>query len=357
MPAVSRGLLAILLLVLPCAAAAQPAAVHPEPPAAPRPAGLSRWIDAQAAAIAVRYRRIETSGGQVSSSEVQESVALRGRFKFDAEGRVALTAGVATGGGLTSGWNSTGVGTGEFSGRVWLKQLFLSVTPLQGVEVEYGGLSAVRGEATEVTHLDNDTYLVGQRLVVRRPGSLWIDEAAVTLAYLGDATNPSFLRRTHRLSEVNYHQYLAGKKLGRYARVSVEYGRYRAVGTVRGAVVLRWPRLRVIDLARFEQYRRMGPAPGNGFGVHVEKRLGRRWVLAGGFADIDRAAQVQNGDRYLRGRHLYSLTTVSLGHGVSASVYLTHSVATRFAIPNRFRGEAVLGYNALPLVRRLLGGA
>ncbi len=338
---------------------AQQLSASGQPPAAPvqeaAPSGPARWLDLQAVNLAARYRRIETSAGVVASDEVQDTFALRARFKVDEAGRLTANLGVGTGGGTTSGWNSTGIGSGQFSNTLAARQLYAAVTPLHGLMIEYGGLAAVRGETTEVTNFDNDTYLVGGRVSVRRPDTIWLDEATVSLVYLGDPLTPSVFRRLHRLSEVNYRQYLVAKSIGRGIGLSAEYDRYLGNGTIRTAVTARSTALRVIDMLRFEQYSRLGEGGASGFGLYGEKRVVARLVLSGGYADIDPSPVIANGDRYLRGRRLYTLNTLRVTADMSVAVYFTQAVATDFPIANRRRGEIVVSYNALGAVQRAIG--
>lgn len=326
-----------------------PAAVAQQPAGAPAQAqatGVGRWCEPQAANFALRYRRIETSQGLITSNEAQDSVLLRARFKFDAAARFTLNAGVATGSTLASGWNSTGLGTGEFSGQLSLKQLYLAAAPLRGMTFEFGGLSAVRGETTEITNLDNDTYLVGERMNLKRPALVWLDDLAVTFAYLGDPSMPGFFRRYRRLSETNYRQYLAAKRVHKRVAVSAEYDRYLAVGTVRSGVSVQLRELRLVDVVRFELYHRMGASPGNGFDLSAEKAVKPRVLLTGGIADIDAQSQIQNGDRYMKGKRVHALGTIRIARGLSAALYFTRAIDTAFPIPNHVRSEVVVAYSA-----------
>jgi hypothetical protein len=350
----------LALFVSMCLASVSPSALAQQAPtgtprASSEPSAAARWFEPQTVNLSLRYRVIQTSAGVVSANEVQDSVALRGKFKFDPAGRFSLTAGVATGSGLTSGWNSTGWGSGTYAGTLSFKQLYLGVSPLKGVDVEYGGLYATRGETTEVTNLDNDTYLVGGRVSVKRPKELWLDEMTVSLAYLGDAATPSVFGRLHRLGRSNYRQYLVAKKVTKALGLSGEYDRYLGTGTVRAGVSVRSPKMRIIDMVRFEGYRRTGPAAATGFGLHAEKAWARRVLVTGGYADIDPRSQIQNGDRYLRGKRFYTLATFGITRDLAASMYLTRSVNTTFAIPTRLRYEFLLTYNGLRLVRELVG--
>ncbi|MGH9903295.1 MAG: hypothetical protein ACRD68_15930, partial [Pyrinomonadaceae bacterium] len=144
---------------------------------------VCRWFELQTAVISGRYRFVENSSGVTTADQLQHAETFKGRFKFDAEGRYTVNALVGSGSGFTSSWNNTGLGTGRGSTNLYLKQLYFAAKPVRGVEVQYGGIGLLRGESTEITSYDNDGYLVGQRLSVKRPKEVFFDEIAVTYAY------------------------------------------------------------------------------------------------------------------------------------------------------------------------------
>jgi hypothetical protein len=94
----------------------------------------------------------------------------------------------------------------------------------QGVHDAQRCPTVVRGESTEITGYDNDAYLTGQRVSVKRPKDLFFDEVSVTFAYLGDLTTPSITNRYHRLDEVNYRHLLASKKATSWLASSMPSG-------------------------------------------------------------------------------------------------------------------------------------
>jgi hypothetical protein len=336
-------------------AAPGPAGQAAAPPAAaPAPAGPWRWFDLQAATLATRYRGLEPSTGDWTARQQQTAMNFKPRFKFDRGARLTLTGLLATGQIITSCWNATGIGTGDFTAVVNLRQLYLTATPVKGVDAEYGGIGVVRGESTEITNYDNDIYLVGERVTVRRPSWIWLDEATVTVAYLGDFNTPNFLRRTGRLSETNYQQYLGAKKIGKRAGTSLEYARYLGVGTLRAAGTVKVPEARVVGAVRVEYYERFGAKPGRGFAAVGERTLGKRVTVSGGYDDVDRDNPPLNGDRYLRGQRLFVLATVKLPWDLSTAVYYTHAFDTDYLVVNHQRVELVLTYNLLAGLRRVM---
>ncbi len=156
--------------------------------------GLKRWVDFQTGTVAARYRYIETSTGVVASNHLQGQTVVKGRFKFDRGARFSVNALAASGSAFTVGWNNTGWGTGDRSWKFSVKHLFVAVVPVKGVEAALGSFAPVRGESTEITTFDNDAYLMGERVTVKRPKDLYFDEIGFTSAYLGDVLDTQRLR-------------------------------------------------------------------------------------------------------------------------------------------------------------------
>jgi hypothetical protein len=340
-------------------AAARASADEPQKPA-PVPAAapsvkttIQRWFDVQTASFLARYRRVESSAGIVMSNHLQDSIALKARFKFDAKGRYSINAGIATGTSFTGGWNNTGLGTGgDRVTNLYLKQLFLAAAPVKGVELTYGGLTVVRGESTEITSYDNDGYVTGERVSVKRPKQLYFDEIAFTNGYLGDVNAPGFTDRYSRLDEFNYRHALVAKRFTKWLGVSGDYTRLSGVGTVRAAFTAKTRRARIVDLVRYEQYRRTGPAPAFGFAAYGEKTVVPRASVGVGYADIDAKYGGLNADRFNKGRRMFEQSTVKITRDLSASLFVTQAVHNAFAVSNRERVDVVVTYNALGAFQR-----
>ena len=56
---------------------------------------------------------------------------------------------------------------------------------MKGLELQYGGLYLNRGEADEWVTYDTDGYLAGERVSLKRPKELYLDEITVTRAAIG----------------------------------------------------------------------------------------------------------------------------------------------------------------------------
>jgi hypothetical protein len=341
-----------VLIVLGVLSLDQAAAQPPAPNVQPGQTKISRWLELETATVTTRYRYIESSRGEVLANQDQYQDILRGRFKFDSRGRYSIFAGISTGTSFIGGWDSAGWGTGDAVTNHYLKQLGFSAAPLHGVELQYGGLYVLRGEATEITTYDNDAYIVGQRLRLKRPKELFFDEISVTYGYLGDVALPNLNKRFHRLKQSNYHQWLVTKSIGSRAAVSAGYSFQDGIETLRQAVRLRTPELRLLDLVRFEDYERTDVHPDYGFAVTGEKSLHRRLTVGGGYADIDRNYGGLNGDRWMSGRRLYATAAFVLCPEFTVSAFLTHAVKTGFPISNATRIEVLFSYNLLESLRR-----
>jgi hypothetical protein len=316
---------------------------------------LTRWLDLQTATVALRFRDIHTNAGVTTSSQLQDQEQFKVRFKFDAQGRFGVNAGVFTGGTFTAGWNNTGVGAGPRDYNLSVKQLFVDAQPVAGVTGSVGSLYFWRGEATEITTFDNDGYLTGERLSIKRPRELFFDELLVTRAYVGDINTPSVFRRSNRIGDANYWQYAIAKTLGRRAGASLEYDVYNHAEIVRGAVRTSVParlRLKVVDTVRLEGYRRVNQIAAGGLAVSGEKAVTKRVTLAAGYGTVDPHVGALNGERYGLGRHLFSNGTLAVSPEFSFGYYVARGIANDFRVPIGTRIEIIGTYNLLKRLQR-----
>jgi hypothetical protein len=335
------------------AAKTEPAAAKAEP-AKPKdaPSGFSRWFELQAASLGLRYRSTDDDSGTTTFDGMQHKENVKARFKFDAEGKYSVNAGLASGNSFTGSWNNTGVGTGSPFTNVYLKQLYFAAKPVRGVELQYGGLGFLRGEGTEITTYDEDGYIVGQRVTVKRPENLFFDEVSVTYGYLGDLTKPSVTKRFGRLDESNYHQFLVSKKAGKRAVVSADYTMQSGVETLRQAVSVKVGELRVVDSVRFENYQRVDVKPDYGFAVTAEKAVVERVTVAAGYASIDPNYGGLNADRFNKGNRVFAGGNVTITPELSVSLFAQRAVGNDVFISNRSRFDAILNFNVLKAFQR-----
>ncbi len=318
----------------------------------PEPGRLARWFELQSATVGFRYRLVENSLGETTLNQGQHKEAFKARLRFDPQGRLTLNAFVTTGGGATSSWNDTGWGTGEFSANLHLTQLFLAARPVKGLEIQYGGITAVRGRSTEITTYDNDNYMMGARLTITRPERLFFDEVSITYSHLGDVRTPNINKRFHRLTESNYHQFLVAKQVHDRVGVSFDYTFHEGRETLRQGVVLKLPESRVVDTLIFEGYERVDVQRDFGFALHGEKAVHPRLRLGGGYADIDRYYGGLNADRFDKGRRLFLVATVPVMPNLSLETFVQRGVANDFPISNRLRLDVIISYNLVPALRR-----
>jgi hypothetical protein len=314
---------------------------------------LARWLEVQTATLVTRYRLVVDSRGVTTTNQLQYQDNFRARLKLANGGRYSINAGIFTGNGFISGWNNTGLGSGDAASNHYLKQLFFSAKPFRGIEVEFGGLGILRGESTEITTYDNDGYLMGERVSVERPKDLFFDEISVTYAYLGDTLRPNINKRFNRLKKSNYHHFLVRKSLGARAAVSVDYAFQSGTDTMREAIKINARELHVVDFVRFENYQRTDVRADYGFSVYGEKAINKRIVVGVGYADIDRYYGGLNADRFLSGRRYYSTGTLVITSDLRVSAFYHHAVATDYAIPNKSRLDIVLAYDLLSSLKRM----
>lgn len=340
----------------PSVATATPAAQVPATrpaPAPQKPTLIShRWLDAQTLTFATRYRYVDTSAGVVTANQLQHSETVKVRFTFDKAGRYAVVAGLGTGTSFTGGWNNAGLGTpNDLLWTMSLKQLYLSATPVKGLEAQYGGLSFVRGEGTEITGYDNDAYLAGERVTVKRPDLIVFDEVSGTMGYLGDLSTLNFLRRYERMSETNYYQLLIAKKFGKAIGVSGDMTSLSGVSTLRSAFSVKAPKVLGVDLLRAEAYHRFGKEA-NGYAISGEKAFTKRLTLGLGTADIDMAYGGLNADRFNKGQRWFMNGSLTVFPELSLLTFYQRAFSNDLPVSNRSRLDVILQFNALKALQR-----
>jgi hypothetical protein len=330
---------------------------------------ITRWLELQQAQLSLRFREVKTSAGATNASHVQDLESFKLRFKFDATGQYGLNAGLFSGSNFSGGWNTTGPGTGEATHDFHVKQLFFDAQPVKGLSGQIGSLYFWRGESTEITTFDNDGYLSGERISVKRPKELYFDEILFTQGYIGDLTTPNVFDRANRLDTVNYRQFAVAKAFAKRAGVSAEFTTQDILATgvpntsnlkqpsftsdwLRVGARLSTPELKAIDTVRFESYRRWNKNNAGGFSLSGDHAFTKRFTASLGYATIDRLYGGLNGDRYGLGRRVFSAGSYTLTPEFTLGYYITRAFANDFSIPNRTRAEVILGYNLLKTLQR-----
>lgn len=289
-------------------------------------AAFTRWIDVKTAVISSEYRSIENGMDVKTHSQALQKDNYHARVKLTANGDYSVVTASATGTSFTASWNTTGIGTGDAVTNRYMKQLFFSAKPVKGLELQYGGLGLVRGKSSEITSYDNDGYVEGGRIIVKRPDQLGLDEVAVTYAYIGDTTQPNVFRRLHRLGGSNYHQFLAVKKLSNQVSVSGDYTFAAGTETLRQAVQVNLPAGSAIDGARFEVYERLDVRKAEGFAASVEKKYLKRLNVTAGYASIDPNYGSLNSNRFYSGNKVYGMAEFAVTPEVSAQFFIAQAV-------------------------------
>jgi hypothetical protein len=325
--------------------------------AASRPlkAVIARWLDLQTATLNLRYRYVDTSAGVVTTNQLQHREALRGRVKFDAGGQYALNFGLFTGVRFSSGWDNTGWGINDAQKNIAFKALFASAQPWKGVEGQLGGLYIIKGESTELTTYDEDGYITGERITIRRPDVLFLDEVSVTSAYFVGGTGPANIpisKRLPHIDEQNYQQYLLDKKIGKRVAASLDYTRESGRTTWRQAINLKMPEAKALDSAIVEVYQRTHVNPDRGFAVTLEKAITRKLTVNGGYASIDPRYGPLNADRFNIGNRAFVMTTYNFSPQLLASFFITTAVGENGVLPQRTLSNTVVTYNLLPILRQ-----
>lgn len=308
----------------------------------------SRWLELSKFGFAARYMHVANSAPVTTVTQLQHRQDVAGRFKFDARGKVSLNFWLNSGRRFTAGWNETAAGPRRGNVNLYLKHLFLAVQPIIGVEVQYGGFDFLRGQHTEITTYNNDGYLTGQRLILKRPQELFFDEVAVTYGYFGDLNLPNINKRYHRLKQANYHQFLVSKTLGKRAAVSFDYTFVAGVETLRQALKLDAKELKLADAIRFENYQRVDVNRAYGFALLAEKAVTKKLSVTYGYTQIDRNYGNVNADKVFTGKHLYLLGSYALTPTLTFQLFHAHLLeAPNVVLPVRTRTEIVLRYNFL----------
>ena len=319
----------------------------------PSPAASPRWIEIQNATLNLRHRHVEDTSGRVGTTQVQHRETLRGRFKFDARGRYFVHGGVSTGTQFRSGWDNTPAGPAPAQRNMALRALYAAAQPIAGFEGELGGLYLVKGESTEITAYDEDGYVTGERVSIRRPRQVYFDEIALTHGFLtADVDLLAATSRFRYFDDPNYRQILVRKVFGPRLRASADYTTVSGDATWREAVRVGVRETRVVDTLLVEAYQRTRRAPDSGFAVTVEKGFSSALAVSGGYASIDPRHDGLNGDRFHLGKRVFTNIVYTISPEVSVTAFFTRVVGSNPPLPQRSMRNVMLTFNALPVLKR-----
>jgi hypothetical protein len=351
---------------------------------------IDRWLDFGSFNYGARYRSTFDTNGARTFDQGQQHLVADGKFKFDEQGRYGI--GFHLSSGRYFNWSYAdfiGGGQHQFvqdaeakmtpyqlyifnvlppssgfynsgGGQLYLRQLFLAAELVHGIEFQFGGLAINHGVNSEATSYDDDGYMSGERVTVRRPKQAWLSEISYTRGYLGDLYTPNFFARGERLSRSNYWQILGRKDFGKRIAVSADYtyttpeGAAFFLKTSREAILADVHQSKVIDQVRFEAYQRINAgefAPGfpfpsaKGYAVTLSRNFKNRFAMDAGVADIDvdyitnLGVNVQalilgltvNGDQYGVGRRYFVRPAIPLTRYASLVGNYSHVFDTNTA--------------------------
>jgi len=306
---------------------------------------IKRWFEFEALSAAMRNRYVRADAG-LTTDPLQYQVVARGRFKFDSKGRYSVLGLLTTGNNIQSGWNLTGLGTGNGQARLYMKQLYFDAKPIKQIEIQFGGIAPNNGENTEITGYDNDSYLMGERVSIRHPKKLYFDEISFTNAFIGDITKPNVFDRFKRLNKANYRQFLVRKTINKRASFSADYTFDSGTDMLRQAVKVNVPELGLVDSLRFENYQRLDPDPGYGFALTGEKKVTKKLSLLGGITKISH--RLLNGDRFPPGTRVYFNATYKITRELSVGPVIIQAIDELDSpVLARTRFEFIASYNIL----------
>jgi hypothetical protein len=326
----------------------------PVPPMSSTKTEIARWFELQNATLNLRYRFIDTTAGRITTNQLQHRETIRGRVKFDKSAKYTWNFGVFTGTRFTSGWDNTGWGIADAQKNFAFKASYFSAIPVTGVEAQYGGFYILKGESSELTTFDDDGYVIGQRVSVRRPKQLYLDEISATVGYLAaDPREIPISRRTKYLNDTpNYRQFLIDKKFGKRVGASTDFTYADGSKTWRQGLNLKTPELRIVDTIVLELYERVNRTADQGFAVTLDKALHKKLSLNWGYASIDPAYGILNADRFQIGNRAFAMVVYTISPEFLASAFITRAIGNDTPLPQRTLSNIVFTYNVIPALRR-----
>jgi hypothetical protein len=338
------------------AAAATPAQGLPLPvraPAATAGAPRANWFDLQAAAASIRYRGVENVNDVWTTSAMQWTYNAKGRVLLDARARYTVNFLVLAGASFNQSWLMTGLGTGTTHYESGLRQLYVQADPIKGLSLQAGSLAPARGLSTEITTLDNDGWVFGERIALKGRTPWFADEIVVTNAYLGQFNHPDLFHRTGNWGDRNYQQVMATRALSKAVSVSGDYTHQAGSDTLHQAVLVSAPKRLWFNAVRFEQYERVEPTTAYGMAASLEKSLTKKLKTAIGWASVDRRFGTLNGERFNTGHRWFVSGSHPLAGPLSVSWFYTRQIDAQAGATNAQRVDLHLTYDVLAHARQL----
>ena len=313
----------------------------------------AHWFDLQAAAASIRYRGVENAGDVWTTSAMQWTYNAKGRVLLDGKARYTVNFVALAGASFNQSWLMTGVGTGTTHYETGLRQLFVQADPIKGLSFQVGSLAPVRGANTEITTLDNDGWVFGERVSVKGRTPWLADEIVVTNAYLGQFNHPDLFHRTGHWSDRNYRQVMATRALSKAVTVSADYTHQAGAEILHQAVLVSAPRRLWFNSIRLEQYERVEPTSAYGMAFSLEKALTKKLKTGVGIASVDRRFGTLNGERFNTGHRWFVSGSYPLIGPLSTSWFYTRQIDAPAGATNVQRVDLHLTYDVLAHVRQL----
>ena len=241
--------------------------------------------------------------------------------------------------------------------RVYVRELYLSASPVKQATLEFGSFAIEKGYSTEITTFDDDGYIQGERLRLQDPKHLFVDQVSLTSAYFGYFDQPNLFARGSGFTKSNYRQAAAKKQLSKRVAVSGEYNwisNNARTHTVREAITVDVKESKFLDKFRIEVYEMLSrvylqgdeEAPRQGFAIVGEKKVGK---VSGdfGFASIDRNYGLFTGSSFAQ-EVGFSLNGDNYNTGIRIFSHLNYKinpVITAFGFYTRMTGQTITSIN------------
>ncbi len=378
---------------------------------APAPGPLTaRWLDLKTLSYSGRYRNSTNADGRHLFMFGQQRYIADGKLKLDASGKYTINFHGSS--GRTFNWAFADFAGGQYrdsviaartyksaaqqaaltkaiaadpdgaiyklgfpsrGGYFYLRQLYVSATPISQVTVEFGSLPIEHGQNTEITSFDDDGYMSGERVRLHDPKHLFFDQIATTWGFVGNTLKPNFFARGSDLKTNNYQQYLVEKKIATRAVASADFSELNGTHSMREAIAIKTPEAKVIDSARFELYQRMNDialsgvkfAKGSGFAVSADKLLMKKVNVEAGFASVDNNYAAYsgspylasigfgwNGDTFSAGKRGFAKLDWKMTNGVDVYGFYTHTIVVLNPSSNIQGYNAGMNFDAKALINR-----
>ncbi len=366
-------------------------------PVDPQPSLTGRWLDLTNFSHSERYRNQYTDDGFHVFGDGQQRSVLAGKIKIDQDARFAIAFRAST--GRTFNWSYSDYAGQGFSARIhaagadsdienpqadpvvdaaadadptgtaaiqnihstgwqfYVRELYLSASPIQYLTMEVGSFAIERGLSTEITTFDDDGYIAGERVRIKDPRHLFFDEVSATSAHFGDFYTPNLFQRGGSFTRSNYRQIAARKQITPRIGVSAEYN-WISLGartnTTRQAIIVSTKESRFVDKVRLEAYERLNRvnlqgadnSPRQGFALVGQKAVGK---FSGdlGVASIDRDYGLYGGSRFAQ-EVGFSFNGDNYNVGIRALSHLNYKITptvTAFSFYTRVTGEQFANIN------------